>query len=828
MAERKWSRFFMPTELRNETGRILSGLTGATLHILKPGAIYKGTGSQQVILPDQSADVILSNPGALCQGNTVYVLPQGESAGTPAILSCPLLIEISPTYNPANKSWTARLRNIGTIEAHLNPNNALVLKADVNSDRIPHSVSELGTVQTASTSPIAIDVEGRIESHIPTGRYDLKLTANAWTNPVYIPNLFTPDCRPISVLDFGAIGDGETDDTASIQAALDYVGGVLDGGIVRIPAGKYKLSGTLSVRPKTHLIGDGIQNTEIFATTASTMIAALGSYSGTEMGPMAYLQLRDVTLNGKGIATCGFHVRAAALSGIYNCRFESIAGSHIWAEQLWDSYIENCFFGEGIRHTAEAPYLHLDAGEGGNDNTNGIYIVNCRFGSFLYTPVYLHGRGYGARTVNLIYFIGCQWESFYCSSQLMRVEHTGMLFLISCSFAILAASESQAYSAIEISDSADLFFTNSHAHYNYIWIDDLPATTFASGDETPAVNGGSLQFIANNAAATNITNFDNGVHGQQIVVRFNSANTTLVDDAAKIRLFGRESRLCAIGDVSRFVNDNNVWHEIFRGGMTERRFVTLTNVVGLSINGGQINKTEISEPPFLVNSGDSRGYSCVGFNIIASGKYPVPIDRWKPHAPCNVFEYSNEAINSYRQNVINETQYIGAFGREPYITFERVNSLVGLQSRWLLGRVDGTGVFRLLYNSDNETGGSTEQLALSVSPMDRGAQFGGRMICAIAENGAICILEAGSSTPSVASSNVFRTANLSTTTINQFAGGVVGQVVTIIFNDNYTNIANSNQIQLAGSQNFTGQSGDTLTVVCKSPGQWCEIGRMKR
>lgn len=826
MAERKWNRFFMPTELRNETGRILSGLAGATLHILKPGAIYKGTGSMQVILPDQSADVVLSNPGALCQGNTVYVLPQGESAGTPAILSCPLLIEVSPVYNHASKTWTATLQNIGTIAANLYPNNALVLIAESNSDRIPHSISETGGTQAASTSPIPIDVEGRIESHIPLGRYDLKLTANSWTNPVYIPNLSSSDCRPVSVLDFGAIGDGTSDDTAAIQAALDYVGGVLDGGIVKIPAGKYKISGTLSIRPKTHLIGDGIQNTEIFATTASTMLAALGTYEGTEMGPMAYLQLRDMTLDGRGVATCGFRIRAAALSGIYNCRFESFVGSHIWAEQLWDSYIENCFFGEGVRHAAKAPYLHLDAGEEGTDNTNGIYIVNCRFGSFLYTPVYLHGRGYGSRTVNLIYFIGCQWESFYCSSQLMKVEHTGMLFLISCSFAILAASESQDYSAIDISNSADLFFTNSHAHYNYIWVDDLPATTFANGDATPNVSGG-FQFIANNTTATNITNFDNGVHGQQIVVRFNTANTTLNDDSTKIRLFERQSRVCAVEDVSRFLNDNNVWHEIFRGGMTERRFVKLANVVGLSINGGQINKTSIAEPPFLVESGDSRGYSCVGFNIIASGKYPIPIDRWKPHAPCNVFEYSGAAIDSYRQNVINETQYIGAYCRDPYITFERINSLIGQQSRWLLGRVDSNGTFRLLHNSDNESGGSIEKLAFSVSSVDRRTQFGGRIVCAVTDNGNICVLETGS-TPSVASSNVFYTGNSVATTITQFASGVIGQVITVIFNDNSTIIANSSQIQLAGSQNLTGQSGDTLTLVCKAAGQWCEIGRMKR
>jgi len=54
----------------------------------------------------------------------------------------------------------------------------------------------------------------------------------------------------VSVKDFGAVGDGITDDTAAIQAALN------SGTIVEIPNGTY-LTGKLDVRLNTHIIGKG-------------------------------------------------------------------------------------------------------------------------------------------------------------------------------------------------------------------------------------------------------------------------------------------------------------------------------------------------------------------------------------------------------------------------------------------------------------------------------------------------------------------------------------------------------------------------------------------
>jgi hypothetical protein len=55
----------------------------------------------------------------------------------------------------------------------------------------------------------------------------------------------------VNVLDFGAVGDGIVNDTASIQAAIDFASTL--GGIVMIPEGRYLLTSTVSMRSNVYV-----------------------------------------------------------------------------------------------------------------------------------------------------------------------------------------------------------------------------------------------------------------------------------------------------------------------------------------------------------------------------------------------------------------------------------------------------------------------------------------------------------------------------------------------------------------------------------------------
>lgn len=62
----------------------------------------------------------------------------------------------------------------------------------------------------------------------------------------------------VNVADFGAVGNGVTDDTAAIQAAIDYME-TLNGGVVEVPQGQFKITSTIQINGGlgVQLIGQG-------------------------------------------------------------------------------------------------------------------------------------------------------------------------------------------------------------------------------------------------------------------------------------------------------------------------------------------------------------------------------------------------------------------------------------------------------------------------------------------------------------------------------------------------------------------------------------------
>jgi hypothetical protein len=81
----------------------------------------------------------------------------------------------------------------------------------------------------------------------------------------------------ISVKDFGAVGDGVTDDTAAIQTALDRAAlGVNYGISVFIPPGKYRVTDTLTIdKSRVRLFGAGDESVLYFDPPSDEMVMLL-------------------------------------------------------------------------------------------------------------------------------------------------------------------------------------------------------------------------------------------------------------------------------------------------------------------------------------------------------------------------------------------------------------------------------------------------------------------------------------------------------------------------------------------------------------------------
>ena len=110
----------------------------------------------------------------------------------------------------------------------------------------------------------------------------------------------------ISVRDFGAKGDGFTDDTAAIQRALSQVypvGFYASAGVRRIlhfPAGVYVITDTLKVPSYSHLIGDGIASSVIQQVGSSAVVAFADSKGqiGGNLGTNSAVAPTTVTIAG--------------------------------------------------------------------------------------------------------------------------------------------------------------------------------------------------------------------------------------------------------------------------------------------------------------------------------------------------------------------------------------------------------------------------------------------------------------------------------------------------------------------------------------------------
>lgn len=117
-----------------------------------------------------------------------------------------------------------------------------------------------------------------------------------------------------SVQDFGAVGDGVSNDTTAIQAAVDAAEAA-GGGIVFFPPGTYQVGGVNGIRvqqSKISLIGSGTDATIIRRITANdvaSMILVQGASQISDVG-IADLTVDGVnTLNQTGLNGIGVHFR---------------------------------------------------------------------------------------------------------------------------------------------------------------------------------------------------------------------------------------------------------------------------------------------------------------------------------------------------------------------------------------------------------------------------------------------------------------------------------------------------------------------------------------
>ena len=165
----------------------------------------------------------------------------------------------------------------------------------------------------------------------------------------------------VSVKDFGATGDGSTNDTAAIQAAIASV--TTNGGTVRVPAGRYKVTATIYLPSGVNLVGEGYQRpvptaswegtSSFYAVHSGSAVLSLKGANGCRVDSVSLEG--DVTTHPKvglclgrsSAASAGFHdIKRVGVFGYFSqAAIYSIASE----ENTWTD-IYAWLFGGGAKY----------------------------------------------------------------------------------------------------------------------------------------------------------------------------------------------------------------------------------------------------------------------------------------------------------------------------------------------------------------------------------------------------------------------------------------------------------------------------------------------
>lgn len=210
----------------------------------------------------------------------------------------------------------------------------------------------------------------------------------------------------VSVKDFGAVGDGSNDDTAAIQAAIDYVFSV--GGELYFPAGRYRTTGKLYLdlrgtsgapntnRRRVNWRGDGKGNTVIAINTDATTILHIQGPNPLTTGSHGYFEMRGLAFAGNSPTprtSDGLWLQDLAYLTVDECSFHNL-NACMKVDGCLSSTFSDIIFNEstkGVVATAGAsgPHSNLwlgcefrsltELGYDGYTTVSGASFVNCRF-----------------------------------------------------------------------------------------------------------------------------------------------------------------------------------------------------------------------------------------------------------------------------------------------------------------------------------------------------------------------------------------------------------------------------------------------------------------
>jgi len=220
----------------------------------------------------------------------------------------------------------------------------------------------------------------------------------------------------VSVTDFGAVGDGVTDDTDAVQAAIDTA---KDGGAIVFPRGVYMVRGLKLKAHGTQLMGGARWGTRIVRLSGTAPLVDM-SGTGTLNKHLKYCSLFNVMLSGNGLP--GVLVRSYYSDNhiFLNTSFIHCKGLSVDFVEAWDARFDNCSW-EDCGSVEEPAVLFRNSTRAGTfgygtDSTNQIHFVGCRWEGWRNGALKLDGGANDSPSLlNGVFFTACKMETRYAA-----------------------------------------------------------------------------------------------------------------------------------------------------------------------------------------------------------------------------------------------------------------------------------------------------------------------------------------------------------------------------------------------------------------------------
>jgi len=232
-------------------------------------------------------------------------------------------IPLNEKLRDSNPKLNKNFQNINRqLEEHIyskeaHPAESIVYTGGVPGNNVKQAIDSLDTRIDNIVAQSGDDITEIVDAR---GAYSV-LSARLDDADRKISNAVTKDSLVVNVMDHGAVGDGVTDDSMAIKAAIDAIP---SGGTLYFPAGKYLVSSTVEidvgdpawVGTNLNITGDGAGSTVIICAVE-----------------------RDYALKISGVHGSGFRLDNILFKG---SNLSSNKGVKL--SNLSEPYIENVFF----------------------------------------------------------------------------------------------------------------------------------------------------------------------------------------------------------------------------------------------------------------------------------------------------------------------------------------------------------------------------------------------------------------------------------------------------------------------------------------------------